>query len=177
MNQPLDPTETRIIEHGLSTATNCIVCGGPLDPRHSSADCHTSFGTDPDDCFSFHFWSQKYAWHRRGDLVVPTPFDSPPAFKSGANANRNQLALRIGHTHYAVVNAVVPRHSGFMGHGGALMFAEVLEGPHAGTLVAANDWWCQGGIPEGWQIMLPDNARFIDKEEYERLLAIGAAPA
>lgn len=170
---PMDPIETRIVEHGLGTATNCIVCGGPLDPRASSGDCHTTFGSAPldddIDCFSFHFWSEKFTWRKRGDIVVGTPRSSKFTIAAPV-PDPPQYALRIDGTHYAVQNVMFARSSGFMGFGGSVMYAEVTEGPHTGLLIKANNWWCQGGIPIEWRLMLPDNARFIDKEEYDRLI-------
>lgn len=154
--------------------THCKLCGLEFTKSDFvSGGMHTAL---PYDCFTFNFWAEKYVWRLRGDLVVRAPMFS--AHPDGTAPTPNQLALRIGHAHYAVVNAIVPRHSGFMGFGGVTMYAKVFAGPLAGTLVAANDWWSQGDIPPEWQLMLPDNARFITKEEYDRLrVAQDQAPA
>jgi hypothetical protein len=159
-----DATEERIAS-ASGVSTHCKLCGGEFAKNaFISGNMHAGVNSD---CFLFNFWAEKYVWHLRGDLVVPTPMFSSLMLRQPAPQTR-QLALRIGHIHYAVVNALVPKHSGFMGFGGATMYADVFNGPHHGTLVAANDWWCQGDIPPEWQLMLPDNARFIEKEEYDR---------
>lgn len=168
---PLDPAETRIIEHGLRVYTHCILCGGELG-RNQSGGCHTTFGRVPDgDCFSFLFWAEKYAWRLRGDVSVKTPL-SRSWVGSNKDPEPKQYAIRIDGAHYAVQNQMVRDKGQFMGFGGATMYAAVTDGPNLGVLIKANNWWHQGSIPEVWRLMLPDNARFIEKEEYDRLIAL-----
>lgn len=156
------------------TFTHCIVCGGPLDPGWSSGGCHSynrGFKPDVHDCFSFHFWSQKFAWRVRGDLAsVDTPYDGSHIPRA---ESPRQYAVRIDGHHYCVVNTLVDRrNAGFLGFGGAVQYATITDGPNAGVVINANNWWSQGPIPPEWRTMLPDNARFITKEEYDSLIQV-----
>lgn len=43
------------------------------------------------------------------------------------------------------------------------MYAQKTDG----TVLVSNDVWYQGEVPEAFKHIIPDNAKFITKEQYE----------
>lgn len=54
-------------------------------------------------------------------------------------------------------------YSYFKGFGGRVMYAQKTDG----TVLISNDVWHQGEIPEAFKQIIPDNAKFITKEQYK----------
>lgn len=53
----------------------------------------------------------------------------------------------------------------FVGHGGRMFYFKKNDG----TLIKSNNVWCQGDISEPFKELIPNNAVFLTKEEYENL--------
>lgn len=66
--------------------------------------------------------------------------------------------------HYTFHPWIENRH-GFMGHAGQSYY--ILH--NDGTVLRSNNVWFQGTIPERFKAMLPDTAKIITKEAYDRI--------
>lgn len=113
-------------------------------------------------CFHTKFWNEKVAWREAGDIVLDRHA-----------APTRSWPIRVEGKHYVadVPAGIQPRRS-FMGFGGAVWYGVFFDGPHAGVLFQSNNVWHQGDIPESHRKRLPDNARFISKEEYDRRIEL-----
>lgn len=105
--------------------------------------------------FSRRFWSEKVEWAEAGDQ---TP--------------KGSYAVRVEGKHYAGdLEAGLVRNDGrqFLGFSGAVWYIQFTSGPHAPKLFRTNNLWFQGDIPADMRDRLPDNAKFLKKEEYYQL--------
>lgn len=53
-----------------------------------------------------------------------------------------------------------------IGSGGKTFYIKKKDG----ILFKSNNVWCQGYIPNHFKELIPDNAEFISKEEYEKFI-------
>ena len=71
--------------------------------------------------------------------------------------------IRIEGTHYHASSEDVPQRTIFRGFGGSPHYIEMFDG----RLIESRNLWCQGAVPHNWKERLPDNARFLKKDEFE----------
>ena len=93
-------------------------------------------------CFLCNFWLQKLNFR-----VDPTYV--------------NRIVV-IGSSHYILGDATKP--SNWNGFGGRWFYIKFNDG----SIVKTCDLWHQGSIPARWQPVMPNNASFITKEEFEQ---------
>lgn len=149
----------------------CEVCGRRRSP---DGELFPYLGICSQECFYFNFWAEKVLWRMRGDRRVWTPARSRAPDTEVVRV-ATPYVVRIGNRHYLVENRILRAPPSSLGMGGVVVSALVTDGPNKGVLIHSNNWWCQGVIPEAWRQLLPDNAVFLDKEEYERAVAIHEA--
>lgn len=63
----------------------------------------------------------------------------------------------------------VPRGWNSLGCGGRKMYVNI-EGK---GIVASNNCWCQGNVPDVFKDLMPDNATWVTKEEFDKASIVG----
>jgi hypothetical protein len=128
----------------------CTVCGAERSSKQFQFMHECSR-----ECFHKAFWNEKLEWADAGDR---TPEGS--------------YTVRIDGRHYVGnLEAGLVRNDGrqFLGFSGAVWYIQFLSGPHAPKLFITNNLWHQGDIPADVRSRMPDNAKFLKKEEYYQL--------
>lgn len=70
------------------------------------------------------------------------------------------------HIQSSVPEGTFNKNMNFLGHGGSKFFIKRNDN----TVIYSNNVWCQGDIPEHFKNLIPNNAVFITKEEYNNLI-------
>lgn len=125
-----------------------------LDPIQSTIVAHPI--TDR-ALFHAKFWQDKIDWCLAGDV---TPDGSWAVRVLGSH-----FTLHTDHT-----QLVRPGTHRLLGFGGAYWYIQFIAGPHAGLVRVTNNLWHQGKFPDELKGDLPDNAIFLTKGQFTRLL-------
>lgn len=85
-------------------------------------------------------------------------------FWRGIIDNQNSDCVRVNGEHYYIqpdLDCIQPFPDSFAGHGGAKFNIRFNDG----RMIETRNLWSQGAIPDSFRSLLPDNARFLTKEE------------
>lgn len=93
------------------------------------------------------FWDAKVKWRENGDT-------------NGFGG----VCARIDGNHYVIGKE--DNKAGFRGFAGHKFVIEFISGPHQGKIIETTNLWHQGKIPEEYRELLPDNARWHDKQRH-----------
>lgn len=91
------------------------------------------------------FWDGKVKWRENGD-----------------DNGFGDICVRINGHHYVIGKE--GDGSGFKGFAGHKFIIEFISGPHQGKIIEATNLWHQGEIPINYRELLPDNAKWHDKQ-------------
>lgn len=125
----------------------CKVCGVEHDTSHWIESTSKSLESKK-LCFDCNFWLE----HAEKDKEV----------------NKDKYVI-TGHEHYII--EIESDSSGFRGYGGAPFYIKFNDG----RIVKTTNLWCQGDIPERFWDIMPDNAMFLTKKQYNELMGINNA--
>jgi hypothetical protein len=120
---------------------NCKICGSPIDAENYISDVREAM-LKHQMCFSCNFWRNRL----EEDATLPP-----------------HTWCMINGTHYIVGNE--DSKSYFRGFGGREFHIKFNDG----TIVTTTNLWCQGE-PEGyWRKKFPDNAVFLNGEQWKQI--------
>jgi len=120
---------------------NCKICGSPVDADRYISDCSKAM-LEHQMCFRCNFWRERLA----EDAELPP-----------------HKWCMIDGTHYIIGNE--DSNDYFRGFGGREFHIKFNDG----TVVTTTNLWCQGEPPLEWKEKFPDNAVFINGEQWKQI--------
>ena len=120
---------------------NCKICNKEVDAEHYISDVKEAM-LKHQMCFSCNFWRE----------LLEEDKQLPP-----------HVSCVIDGTHYRICDENSKSH--FRGFGGREFHIKFNDG----TIVTTTNLWCQGEPDECWREKFPDNAVFINGEQWKQI--------
>lgn len=120
---------------------NCKICGKEVDAEHYISDVKEAM-LEHQMCFGCNFWRER--------LVEDA--ELPP-----------HRWCMIDGTHYVI--GYEDSNDYFRGFGGREFYIKFNDG----TIITTTNLWCQGEPPLEWKEKFPDNAVFINGEQWKQI--------
>ena len=119
---------------------NCKICGKEVDAEHYVFDVKEAM-LEHQMCFGCNFWRE----------LLEEDKQLPP-----------HVSCMINGTHYRICDENSKSHKGFGGREFHIKFND-------GTIVTTTNLWCQGEPSKEWIDKFPDNAIFLNGEQWTRI--------